>query len=132
VDVYERILREGWEWVREALEKLQGVEPYEVSQVLAAERRWRGIDVENLTFVDEPVPELPPPGADVMVVNSSRIPVELDQWIKRTADHRGVKESVIVRELLELGRSAYEGADRAVTLAEVMAALASIRTRDAV
>ncbi|HET9654288.1 MAG TPA: hypothetical protein VFP72_02965 [Kineosporiaceae bacterium] len=30
----------GWEWVREALEKLQGVEPYEVSQVLAAERRW--------------------------------------------------------------------------------------------
>lgn len=90
----------------------------------------RGIDVENLTFVDEPVPELPPPGADVMVVNSSRIPVELDQWIKRTADHRGVKESVIVRELLELGRSAYEGADRAVTLAEVMAALASIRTRD--
>lgn len=76
----------------------------------------KGIDVENLTFVDEPVPELPPPGADVMVVNSSRIPVELDQWIKRTADHRGVKESVIVRELLELGRSAYEGADRAVTL----------------
>lgn len=27
-------------WIREALEKLQDVEPYEVSQLLTAERRW--------------------------------------------------------------------------------------------
>jgi hypothetical protein len=30
----------GWEWIREALAKLQGVEPHEVSQVLNGPRRW--------------------------------------------------------------------------------------------
>ncbi|WP_088283646.1 hypothetical protein [Kineosporia sp. A_224] len=30
----------GYEWVWEVLDKLIGVEPHEVSQVLAARRRW--------------------------------------------------------------------------------------------
>ena len=30
----------GFEWVREVLDKLLGVEPHEVSQVLGARRRW--------------------------------------------------------------------------------------------
>jgi hypothetical protein len=30
----------GYEWVREVLDKLQGVEPHEVTQVLTAKSRW--------------------------------------------------------------------------------------------
>jgi hypothetical protein len=30
----------GWEWIHEALARLEGVEPHEVSQVLNASRRW--------------------------------------------------------------------------------------------
>ena len=30
----------GYEWVREVLDKLAGVEPYEVLQVLSSPRRW--------------------------------------------------------------------------------------------
>jgi hypothetical protein len=30
----------GFEWIEVALEKLQGVEPYEVTQALTADRRW--------------------------------------------------------------------------------------------
>jgi hypothetical protein len=33
-------LRVGFEWVREALDKLQGIEPHEVNQALAAKSRW--------------------------------------------------------------------------------------------
>jgi hypothetical protein len=30
----------GFEWIEIVLEKLQGIEPYEVTQVLTADRRW--------------------------------------------------------------------------------------------
>lgn len=30
----------GYEWIVEVLDRLRGVEPYEVSQVLTAQRRW--------------------------------------------------------------------------------------------
>jgi hypothetical protein len=89
------------------------------------------IDTYNLRYVDEPVPELPAPGAEVMIARSYRLPVELDQWITATAAGRGIKPSVLVRDLMELGRSAYEGADRPVSLAEVLTALASLRSRPA-
>lgn len=91
------------------------------------------IDMHNLTFTDEPVEDVPAPAGpdDVKVVRSYRLPVELDQWINQTASANGIKPAVLVRDLLELGRAAYQEADRAVSLADVLRALASVRSRDA-
>jgi hypothetical protein len=91
------------------------------------------IDVYSLTFTDEPVADVPPvPGPDdVKVARSYRLPVELDQWIIQTASAKGVKPAALVRDLLELGRAAYQEADRPVSLADVLAALAALRSRDA-
>ena len=91
------------------------------------------IDMHNLTFTDEHVEDVPPPAGpdDVKVARSYRLPVELDQWINQTASAKGITPSVLVRDLLELGRAAYQEADRPVSLADVLRALASVRSRDA-
>jgi hypothetical protein len=91
------------------------------------------VDMHNLTFTDEPVLDAPTPAHpdDVKVARSYRLPVELDRWISQTARAKGVKPAAIVRELLELGRVAYEQADRRVSMADVLAALASVRSGDA-
>jgi hypothetical protein len=34
------LLAMGYEWLESALDQLKGVEPHEVGQVLAADRRW--------------------------------------------------------------------------------------------
>lgn len=46
------------------------------------------------------------------MARSYRIPVELDRWINQTASANGIKPAVLVRDLLELGRVAYQEADR--------------------
>lgn len=91
------------------------------------------VDMTGLTFIDAPVGDVPPPAGadDVKVVRSYRLPVELDQWVNETAASKGIKPSALVRDLLELGRAAYQDADRAVSLADVLRALASVRSRDA-
>jgi hypothetical protein len=91
------------------------------------------VDVDHLTYTDDPVPALPPPGRpdDVKVPRTFRLPVDLDSWITATATAKGVQRSDLVRDLLELGREAFEGADRQISLADVLSALASIRSRDA-
>lgn len=92
------------------------------------------IDVDKLTFTTEAVGVVPAPAAspdEVKVTRSYRLPVELDQWIARTAAAKGVKPAVLVRDLLELGRAAYHQADRPVSMADVLAALAAVRPRDA-
>jgi hypothetical protein len=91
------------------------------------------IDLDNLIFTDEPVTDIPPVAGpdDIKVARSYRLPVELDQWIITTAAAKGVKPSTLVRDLLELGRAAYQNADRPVSLADVLAALAAVRSRDA-
>jgi hypothetical protein len=86
------------------------------------------VDTRNLRYVDEPVPELPAPGADVMVARSYRLPVELDRWITATAAEKGVKPSALVRDLIELGRSSYQDSDMPVSLAEVSGSLAALRS----
>ena len=91
------------------------------------------VDMLGLTFTDAPVDDLPPAAGpdDVKVVRSYRLPVDLDQWINETAAAKGIKPSTLVRDLLELGRAAYQDADRAVSLADVLRALASVRSKDA-
>lgn len=91
------------------------------------------IDMDALTFFDDPVVAVPPPADpdEVMVARSYRLSVELDQWIQHTAAARGVKPSALVRDLLELGRTAYQESDRSVSLADVLAALAAVRSCDA-
>lgn len=91
------------------------------------------VDMAGLTFTDAPVDDVPAPAGpdDVKVVRSYRLPVELDAWIVQTASSKGIKPSTLVRDLLELGRAAYQDADRAVSLADVLRALASVRSQDA-
>ena len=91
------------------------------------------VDMEHLTYVDGPVLDLPPAGRpdDVKVPRTFRLPVDLDAWITTTAADKGVQRSDFVRDLLELGREAFEGADRQISLADVLTALASIRSRAA-
>ena len=89
------------------------------------------VDTRNLQYVDEPVPELPPPGSEVMIARSARIPIELDQWLRDTAERKGIRPSELARELMELGRTMYEADDHPVSLAEAMAALAALRSRAA-
>ena len=95
------------------------------------------VDMFGLTFADRtvevPVEDVPAAAApdDVKVVRSYRLPVDLDQWINQTATAKGIKPSTLVRDLLELGRAAYQDADRAVSLADVLRALASVRSKDA-
>jgi hypothetical protein len=91
------------------------------------------VDMDHLTYTDDPVPDLPPPGGpdDVKVPRTFRLPIDLDSWITTTAVAKGIQRSDLVRNLLELGREAFEGADRQISLADVLSALASIRSRDA-
>ena len=93
-----------------------------------------GVDMHSLTFTDEPAGEVPPRPRgpdDVKVPRTYRLPVELDEWITRTASTRGVQRSDLVRNLLELGRGVFESADRPVSMAAVLSALASIPPHDA-
>jgi len=93
-----------------------------------------GVDMHALTFTDEPPGEVPPrPRApeEVKVPRTYRLPAALDQWITQTAAAKGVQRSDLVRNLLELGRDVFEGADRPVSMADVLGALASVRSHDA-
>jgi hypothetical protein len=91
------------------------------------------VDMQGLTFTDAPVDDVPDAAGpdDVKVARSYRLPVDLDQWISQTATAQGIKPSALVRDLLEVGRATYQDADRAVSLADVMRALASVRPKDA-
>ena len=91
------------------------------------------IDLDDLTFDDQPAVDVPaPPHPDeVMVARSYRLPVDLDHWITQAATAKGIKPSVLVRDLLELGRAAIQDTDRKVSLADVLRALASVRSPDA-
>jgi hypothetical protein len=91
------------------------------------------VDMDALTFLDEPVTNIPPPATadNVKVPRTYRLPVELDQWIAVTAQDKGVRPSDLVRDLLELGRAAYTQTDRPVSMADVISAIMSVRPRDA-
>jgi hypothetical protein len=91
------------------------------------------VGMEALTFLDEPVTNIPPPATadNVKVPRTYRLPVELDQWIAVTSQANGVRPSDLVRDLLELGRAAYAQADRPVSMADVLSAIMSVRPRDA-
>lgn len=91
------------------------------------------VDMDTLTFTDEAVHDVPPPAtpSTVMVPRSVRVPFDLDRWVTATAQRRGVKESDLLRDLLVLGRSAFEQYDHPVSLADVLSALVAVRPRDA-
>jgi len=93
-----------------------------------------GTDMDALTFTGEPAGEAPPRPRgpeEVKVPRTYRLTAELDEWITRTAADRGWQRSDLVRNLLELGRGVFEGADRPVSMADVLSALASVRSHGA-
>ena len=92
-----------------------------------------GIDIDALSLVDDlfDPPASRRPSAEqrgeAKVVRSYRIPVELDRWLTAQAHERGVSNSDLVRDLLEVGRSTVEGGDREISLADAIRALAAVR-----
>jgi hypothetical protein len=99
---------------------------------MASDRDPLQIDMDTLTFLDEPA-DLPPamPVDESKVVRSYRIPVPLDHWLTMQASARGMTNSDLVRDLLELGRATLEASDRSISLADAMRALATVRPLDA-
>src|SRR3954451_13848049 len=93
------------------------------------------VDMDNLTFGDGPMDVVlpaPPRPDDIKVPRSYRLPVDLDQWITRTAAARGQKPSDFVRDMLRLARSVLDPEnDRQVSMADVLRALATVHTHDA-
>jgi hypothetical protein len=91
------------------------------------------VNMDALTFLDEPVTDIPPPATpdNVKVPRTYRLPAELDQWITATAHAKGVRPSDLVRDLLELGRVTYTHNDRPVSMADVLTAIMSVQPRDA-
>jgi len=93
-----------------------------------------GIDIDALSLVDDlfdPPPSRRPSAeqrGEAKVVRSYRIPTELDQWLTAQARERGVSNSDLVRDLLELGRSTVEGSDRTISLADAIRALAAVHS----
>lgn len=81
--------------------------------------------MEGLEFSDEPVAEVPPASADVMVTRSLRMPLTLDARTKAAADARGVTVSQLVREWIELELAALEN-DEPVSRADVLRVVASL------
>lgn len=82
--------------------------------------------MDGLTFSEESA-ELPPaPTEPVMVVRSLRLPVDLDQRLKRAARSRGVPMSTLVREWIELELAALEN-DQPISRADALRALAALR-----
>jgi hypothetical protein len=88
------------------------------------------VDMEHLTFIEGDPPVIPPrlrAGDEIKVIRSYRIPVELDSWLTGEATTRGVTRSDLVRDLLELGRTALVNADRPISLADAIRALTGVR-----
>jgi Arc/MetJ-type ribon-helix-helix transcriptional regulator len=64
-------------------------------------------------------------------MRSYRIPLSLDQWLSEQAKARNTSRSELVRQLIELGRQTLEAADRPISLADALRALAGVRSPDA-
>ncbi|MEV0297034.1 CopG family transcriptional regulator [Nocardia sp. NPDC050710] len=80
----------------------------------------------RLQYSDEEV-ELPPtPGPEgIMVSRSLKMPLELDKRIKDAATARGITQSMLMRQLLEMGLAALE-LDHPISLGDAIKALTSL------
>jgi predicted DNA-binding protein len=82
--------------------------------------------MDGLTFEVGTATTPPKAGDQVMVVRSLRLPVDLDQQLKRVATDRGIAMSTLVREWIEMELAVLEQ-DQPISRADAMRALSTLR-----
>lgn len=91
--------------------------------------------MDNLSFPPPPDPEqeeallatLPPPGSDVMVVRSLRLPIEVDQAVAAAARAAGVAKTTWIRQAIEVALAMQADEDQPISRAEALRALTLLR-----
>ncbi|HEX5595699.1 MAG TPA: hypothetical protein VFX61_06720 [Micromonosporaceae bacterium] len=91
--------------------------------------------MQNLTFGPPPAPEeeagllesLPPPGSEVMVVRSLRLPMKLDQAVAAAAKAADVPKSTWIRQAIEMALAVQAEEDEPISRADALRALTLLR-----
>lgn len=89
----------------------------------------------NLTFDQPATPEeeadllatLPPPGSEVMVVRSVRLPVETELAVEAAAKAAGVPKTVWIRQAIETALVMQAEEDQPISRADALRALTLLR-----
>lgn len=91
--------------------------------------------MDSLTFESAPASRedeeallatLPPPGAEVMVVRSLRIPIDVDDAVAAAAKDAGVPKSTWIRQAIETAL-AMQADDQPISRADALRALTLLR-----
>ena len=91
--------------------------------------------MDNLTFDRPPSADeeqamlatLPPPGAEVMVVRSLRLPIDIDETVGAAAKEAGVGKSTWIRQAIEAAL-AIQADDQPISRAEALRVLTLLRS----
>ena len=70
---------------------------------------------------------LPPPGSDVMVVRSVRLPMELDEAVSTAARAAEVPKSTWIRQAIEMALAVQSEEDQPISRADALRALTLLR-----
>jgi predicted DNA-binding protein len=70
---------------------------------------------------------LPPAGAEVMVVRSLRLPIELDEAVVSAAHAAGVPKTAWIRQAIEMALALQAEEDQPISRAEALRALTLLR-----
>jgi len=91
--------------------------------------------MDGLTFESPPTAEdeaallatLPPPGSEVMVVRSLRLPIELDEAVAAAAKVAEVPKSTWIRQAIETALTLQSEEDQPISRADALRALTLLR-----
>ncbi len=91
--------------------------------------------MDRLTFTTPATPEeeavllaqLPPPGSEVMVVRSLRLPLELDEAVAAAAEHADGPKSTWIRQAIEMALAVQADDDQPISRADALRALTLLR-----
>ncbi len=91
--------------------------------------------MDRLTFESPAAPDeeaallatLPPPGSEVMVVRSLRIPLEMDEAVTQAAQATGVPKSTWIRQAIEMALAVQAEEDQPISRADALRALTLLR-----
>jgi predicted DNA-binding protein len=91
--------------------------------------------IHRLVAEPAPTPEqeeallatLPPPGSEVMVVRSMRLPLEMDEAVSQAAQAAGVPKSTWIRQAIEMALAVQAEEDQPISRADALRALTLLR-----
>jgi hypothetical protein len=92
--------------------------------------------MDRLTFAPPPstpeeeaalLAQLPPPGSEVMVVRSLRLPLELDEAVAAAAQRADLPKSTWIRQAVEMALAVESDDDQPISRADALRALTLLR-----